>query len=519
MSARRAAWLVAFVVLGCSSPTQLVVVVDSDLAVPSEIDRVIVRVNHSEGSRDAAVGLSSQSDLPQTIGISSSGKTSEVSLVAIGERDGEEVVVQEVRTGFSSGKSLVVRLSLSASCVGVDCPSERTCDAGHCVEVDRPPDTLPRWEGEEPGRYLVDAGSSTNDAGTASDASSPATRIRELALGRAHSCALTTGGSVWCWGANERGQLGDGTTGARSSPVRVDLPGPASAVAAGRNHGCAVVERAVFCWGANSRGQLGDGTTIANRPTPVMALDVSTANDVAAGGSHSCASLEDGTVRCWGANDEGQLGDRSSTDRPRPVPVDGLDQVQELELGDGFSCALRTRAVWCWGSNADGQLGVADPAFRPAALAVSGVEDVRSLAVGAAHVCAATGEAVVCWGANASGQLGDGSSSGRWTPQPANIGRVDGVSAGSAHTCVQVAGRAQCWGAGARGQLGDGTEMDRVEPVPVRDVDGVLHVAAGGEHSCAAERERVFCWGNNASGQLGDGTTTSRATPAEVEIP
>ncbi len=182
-----------------------------------------------------------------------------------------------------------------------------------------------------------------------------------VSAGGAHSCAVDEVGQLWCWGANDRGQLGTGATGDQSAPVPVALPGGASAraVSAGEAHTCAVDAAGhLFCWGANDRGQLGTGgagpdvsapAEVAGLPGPAIA--------VAAGGAHTCASLEDGRVLCWGANESGQLGDGTTTDRGTPAPVPGAAGL--VDAGRAHTCAWSAGAghAACWGANGSGQIG------------------------------------------------------------------------------------------------------------------------------------------------------------------
>lgn len=351
-----------------------------------------------------------------------------------------------------------------------------------------------------------------------------------VVAGGYHTCAVVAGGGVKCWGKNNEGELGDGTTTSRTIPVDVSGVGRGIvAVAADMSHTCAVtLGGGVKCWGANGYGQLGNGTTTA-RTTPVdvdgLAVDIAA---VTAGGYHTCALTTSGSAKCWGNNLYGQLGAGTFTDHYTPVTVSGsATGIADVTAGDYHTCALTTSGgVKCWGDNGYGQLGDGTFGKSSTPVAVNGLSSgVAAVAVGGYHTCAlTTGGGVKCWGRNDHGQLGDGTWVIRYTPVVVS-GLSSGVVAvvtGWGHTCALMdaarGGGVKCWGFNGYGQLGDGTTTDRLTPVAISGLSNdVASVVAGGHHTCAlTTAHRVKCWGRNEYGQVGDGTTISRSIPVGV---
>lgn len=234
----------------------------------------------------------------------------------------------------------------------------------------------------------------------------------DVGYGR-HICAIVAGGAVECIGDNGEGQIGDGLYGGvnRSPTAVVGLP-PATALALGKDFSCALTSGGgVKCWGNNRNGQLGDGTA-TSRPTPVDVSGLTSGvKAIAAGVAHACALTTAGALKCWGDNSWRALGTGSSANQsPTPAPVVGLASgVLAMSLGEAHSCAVVTGGtVKCWGGNAQGQLGDGTTTNRPTAYAVSNVSGAIALSAGGTHTCAVTSSgAVWCWGNNLSGRLGN----------------------------------------------------------------------------------------------------------------
>jgi alpha-tubulin suppressor-like RCC1 family protein len=264
--------------------------------------------------------------------------------------------------------------------------------------------------------------------GTHTDRATPVTvtglesGVQYVAAGGEHACAVTAGGGLKCWGANADGQLGDGGSAESTIPVdAVGLTGGVARVTAGAYHSCALLDAGVLkCWGKNGDGQLGDGTTVGHGvATNVTGLGAGVVA-VDAGRSHTCAIVEGGALGCWGDNAYGQVGDGSQyNDRKAPVQVNGLTAGTSATASGGYhSCALSdSGAVKCWGYNEDGQLGIGSILSRSTPVNVSGLTDAVAVAAGLYHSCALTEDGLLrCWGKNANGQIGDGTTTRRTTP-------------------------------------------------------------------------------------------------------
>ncbi len=348
--------------------------------------------------------------------------------------------------------------------------------------------------------------------------------VLQVDAGINHSCALLSGGRVTCWAQNYWGQLGDGTNTDSSVPVAVvGIDNATQIDAGGWYHTCARLgDGTVKCWGGNEYGGLGDGTT-TSRSTPVAVIGITDAVQVAAGDFHGCALLTDSTVKCWGDNENGQLGDGTTIDRLTPVAVPGLTGVASIAAGAFHTCALLTDGTaTCWGWNGYGQLGNGFSAtVSPSPTAVSGLAGATQLSLGGAHTCALiAGGTVKCWGDNTYAQLGVGSGVPNST-LPLTVPGISGatqVGAGDAHGCAVVgAGALKCWGRNYAGQVGDGTTVDRYTPVDVPGIVGVTNLGLGSGHTCVVIHHHwMKCWGWNGYGQLGNGANTDSLIPVGV---
>jgi alpha-tubulin suppressor-like RCC1 family protein len=352
-----------------------------------------------------------------------------------------------------------------------------------------------------------------------------------VTAGAYHSCALTVGGAVLCWGSNDAGQLGNGTLTGESVPVPVSgLPLGIAAIAAGDDHTCAVTAGGgALCWGRNQSGQLGNGST-ASSSIPVAVAGLSTGlRAISARDDHTCAVTVSGGVLCWGRNQSGQLGNGGTTDSSVPVAVSGLSSgVAAIAAGGSHSCAVRDVGdVLCWGPNAYGQLGDGMDSNSSVPVPLSGLPgDAIAITAGWVHSCAlTTSGAAFCWGANSNGQLGSGGVAGLLVPVeiPQLSNGVASLALGAVHSCaVTTAGGVLCWGANFSGQLGNGSRTTSTIPVAVLGLStGIVAVAVSAgfpdAYSCAlAAGGGILCWGTNGYGQLGNGSTSDSAVPIAV---
>lgn len=370
-----------------------------------------------------------------------------------------------------------------------------------------------------------------------------------IAGGRDHSLALKTDGTIWAWGANGSGQLGDGTMLRRPIPVQVaSLNGVVIvAIAAGESFSIALDENGqVYTWGENATGQLGDGTTTL-RTIPYRIPELTDITAIAAGARFGLALRNDGTVWAWGSNGHGELGDNTTIQRTTPVQVKDpagtgfLDRITAIAGGGSHSLAARVDGtVWAWGKNDSGQLGNNARSSNPTMLPVqvvgpggTGIAEVLKVAGGDSHSLALkTDGSVWAWGLNANGQLGDDTTRDRLTPVQvkdasgaASLMDVGAIAAGGGHSlAAKKDGSAVfAWGLNAEGQLGDRTTQSRGLPVVVTGLSGVGRLAdirgigAGANYSLAVRSNNgAVAWGNNATGQLGDRSTAQHHAPVAV---
>jgi len=373
-------------------------------------------------------------------------------------------------------------------------------------------------------------GATATETGAAGAPITVAGTVSAIASGAFHTCALVES-NVWCWGSNEHGQLGNGTTVDSHVPIQ-SLASGVTALAAGQYHTCALVSGGVQCWGSNLEGQLGNdhrgaeqsedgnyyGLDGSTTPAWVQGL-TSGVVAIAAGMDSTCALTTEGGVKCWGWNEHGQLGNGSADNPFIPVQVENLtSEVTAITVGGEHACAIAAGKALCWGSNHSGQLGNRTPiydSFVP--VQVLGLaSNVSAISAGGNHTCALHDGAVECWGRNYSGELGDGSTTERIVPVRIGSAANAKIRAASAVTCAAVDGRVLCWGDNSRGQLGNCSKQNSLVPVQVWGLaSGVTLIDRG----CALVYGAIMCWGANDYGRLGNGSTSDGLIPTEVRFP
>jgi alpha-tubulin suppressor-like RCC1 family protein len=344
----------------------------------------------------------------------------------------------------------------------------------------------------------------------------------QVSAGFGHTCGVTTSGGLRCWGNNSHGQLGTGTFGHSSTPVGVlELSEGVASVSAGGNSTCAVTKAGgVLCWG-------GAGDTWVPVPTAVVGLESGVAEVKVSSGSHTCARTTAGGVKCWGDNSFGQLGigKLQPDDSAEPLDVQGLTSgVKAIAVGWAHSCAVTDEGtVKCWGANGRGQVGDGTSQARSAPVDVAGITgEAIAITSGARHTCALlTGGSLQCWGANDAGQLGTGNHTESHAPEavPGLSSLVD-ASAGADFTCaITSTSSLKCWGANTYGALGNGTKKASATAVAVSRITRTREVAGGDGHTCAVTAAGTRCWGWNKYGQLGTRNHRSSTIPAKVVGP
>lgn len=405
--------------------------------------------------------------------------------------------------------------------------------------------------------------------------------VSDFSAGDFHTCGVK-GGLAYCWGANNYGQLGNGeplnyAEGTFREVTVVEVISNIVSISAGANHTCSTLQNgSAYCWGNDAWGQLGIETSnccdVSINPTPTIVVGLTSGvKYVAAGTDHSCALMVDSTVKCWGANNFGQLGLGNSNGTVVPTTVPGLTNVVNIVLGYSHTCALlKDGKVKCWGNYDTGQISSYAINYSNVPLEVSGLNNVVQLTTGDNHICARISDgSVKCWGNNIHGQLGRGNT---LTANNVNdhIAGLSGeiirsLDIGYEHSCVTTTnGQIKCWGDNKNGQLGDGTTQSRQIAVPlfgnllnfsqvatgdyfscgltqlgavycwgskvwdpIEDSDHIptvtsgalpaTAIAAGQFHACLVTTDMTAqCWGSNDSGQLGNGTSSKQDSPVNV---
>ena len=333
-----------------------------------------------------------------------------------------------------------------------------------------------------------------------------------------------SGSTLWTWGSNLYGQLGDGTQTGRSSPVTTAGGGTTWAiVSSGGCHIAAVkTDGTLWTWGPGAAGRLGDGTTNGRSSPGTTEGGGTTWASVSSGVIHTSAVKTDGTLWTWGSNGTGQLGDGTRTDRSSPVTTAGGGNTwAQVSSVVNHTAAVKTDGtLWTWGLNSQGRLGSGTTADRSSpGTTAGGGTDWASVASGACHTAAVKTDGTLwTWGSNSFGQLGDGNTTGRSSPVTTAGGGTDwaSVSSGCVHTAaVKTDGTLWTWGGNCNGILGDGTVTSRSSPGTTAGGGTTwAQVSSGDVHTAAVKTDgTLWTWGCNGNSELGTGTITSRTSP------
>ncbi len=343
-----------------------------------------------------------------------------------------------------------------------------------------------------------------------------------VSQGHRVACVVLSSGEVDCWGNNEEGQLGNGTMASESDvPIKVSGITDATAVGAGLNGACALLTSGeIDCWGANEEGRLGNGTTTTSF-TPVTVSGITDATALAVGEDTGCAVLSDHSVKCWGSGSYGQLGDGSEEDALTPVTVSGITDADAIGSGNYNTCALLTDGhVDCWGENSFGRFGDGTETDSTTPVAMSSITDAVSLGVGESDNCVVLdGGSLACAGDDLYGQLGpepEISTSCKTREKkcsvlPVPIGDVSNAMAvavsGSTVCALRSSGTVQCWGWGESDSLGDGETENTPWVKTVTGITTATKITGEMGNICALlSGGGVDCWGGDVWGELGDGS-------------
>jgi len=346
-------------------------------------------------------------------------------------------------------------------------------------------------------------------------------RNHKVAAGDYHSLANQSNGTVWAWGNNNIGQLGDNTFVDQPAPVQSGTIDKVISVDAGVYHSMALkYDGTVWTWGYNDRGPLGDGTN-TDSGTPVQVSGLTGAVAIAAGYEYSLALKSDGTVWSWGDNTGGQLGNGTYTDSNVPVQVTGLTNVVDVSGGNYHSLAVKSDGtVWAWGYNSYGHLGDGTTTDQLTPVQVTGLSNVVAVAAGNYYSLALKNDGTVwAWGVNIFGALGDGTNTDSNTPvQVSGLTNVVSIACGHDYgVAVKSDGTGWAWGQNHIGQLGDGTTTNTNSPVQISGLTGALEISAGQWHTVALKSDgTVQAWGYNGYGALGDNSYVDSLTPVVV---
>lgn len=364
--------------------------------------------------------------------------------------------------------------------------------------------------------YAGNISGGSNEVTVRTEASLP----MAISAGSNHTLALKSDGSVWAWGSNSAGQIGDGTSIGRLTPKQATVSS-ITAISAGGSFSLALKsDGTVWGWGENTIGQLGNSQLTSQQKVPKKIENLDSIVAISAGHTHALALKSDGTVWSWGSNFSGELGIGTTTNSYVPVKIPSLSEVKAISAGMFYNIAVKTDGtVWAWGMNNYGQLGDGSTTNRLVPVRITTLSGVEGVAAGLYHALALKQDGSVwAWGYNYYGQLGDGTITSRTTP--VRIGALSGIkqiSAGMYHSMAKSDTLLYTWGSNAYGQLGNNGTSNSSTPIVISSLSQTKEIDAGYSHSTILTNNNAMTWGMNGTGQLGDGTTTDRRIPVAVK--
>ncbi|UHO39641.1 T9SS type A sorting domain-containing protein [Chryseobacterium capnotolerans] len=345
-----------------------------------------------------------------------------------------------------------------------------------------------------------------------------------LSAGNFHSVGLKSDGTLWAWGRNSNGQLGDGTTIDRNAPIQIGTDNNWLRIAAGDTYTLAIkTDGTLWAWGNNDYGQLGDGTK-ADKLSPTQIGTTAGWKSVSAGSYHSIGLKTDGTLWSWGYNIYGQLGDGTIVEKITPIQIGTAANWQSIAAGYQHNLAIKTDGtLWAWGSNYSGQLGDGTTTARNVPTQIGTAANWRNIDVGTSHSLGVKLDGTLwTWGANANGQLGNGSTIGKNIPTQIGIGNNwQSISASNNFSFAnKTDGTLWSWGANEFGQLGNITSGSVLFPTQVGSSSDNILMSSGIYYTLVKNIDGVLkVCGDNSYGQLGDGTNNPKSTFVSLSCP